>query len=225
MYTVSEIIQKLKKYNKKEFHIHHTWSPDLSDFHNWNHYNLQEAMRNYHIYERGFPDIAQHVTQFPDGKFLIGRDFENAPASSKGYRPDGSAWNQDYVFMIENVGNFDKEPIPDIVWKNNVQIAAYFVANGGTVRFHNQMDPSKSCPGTKFDYAKFMTDVKKAVEKEHWADRHRDNLIRKGIVVFEERYDDPDTRGETFALLDRITDDYQKKIDLLQIQLNEIQEK
>ena len=40
--------------------------------------------------------------------------------------------------------------------------------------------------------------------KEHWAQKYYDNLIAKGVRIDETRFDDPITRGEVFALLDRI---------------------
>ena len=205
LYTVDEIIEKLKKYDKSELHIHHTWKPNLNDFNGLNHVSLQNGMRNYHINERDFIDIAQHVTQFPDGKFMIGRDFAEYPNSASGYRPDGSHWNRSFVFMIENIGNFDTEEIPKVMWDNNVKLGAYFVENGGTVLFHNQMDKSKSCPGTKFKYDKYIEDVVELIKNEnHWAEKHFDSLNNKGIVIHEKRFDANITRGEVFALLDRI---------------------
>lgn len=48
---------------------------------------------------------------------------------------------------------------------------------------------------------KYMKDKKK-----HWAEKHYENLNRKGIVVHEKRFDDKITRGEVIALIDRATD-------------------
>ncbi len=42
------------------------------------------------------------------------------------------------------------------------------------------------------------------VEKDHWAQEHYDSLIKKGLVINHKRFDDKITRGEVFALLDRI---------------------
>ncbi len=42
--------------------------------------------------------------------------------------------------------------------------------------------------------------------KEHWAQKHYDSLIAKGVEIENTRFDDPITRGEVFALLDRIID-------------------
>lgn len=40
----------------------------------------------------------------------------------------------------------------------------------------------------------------------HWAEKHYNSLIAKGLVINEKRYDDSLKRGELFALLDQITD-------------------
>ena len=42
--------------------------------------------------------------------------------------------------------------------------------------------------------------------KEHWAQQYYDSLIAKGVRIDETRFDDPITRGEVFALLDRFKD-------------------
>jgi N-acetylmuramoyl-L-alanine amidase len=49
---------------------------------------------------------------------------------------------------------------------------------------------------------------KKAIREteEHWAEVHYENLKKKGIEIFEKRFDDSMTRGEVFAILDRLTD-------------------
>lgn len=39
---------------------------------------------------------------------------------------------------------------------------------------------------------------------EHWAEKHYKSLNQKGVIIHEKRFDDNITRGEVFALLDRI---------------------
>lgn len=39
---------------------------------------------------------------------------------------------------------------------------------------------------------------------EHWAEKHYESLNKKGVEIYEKRFDDNLTRGEVFALLDRI---------------------
>lgn len=38
----------------------------------------------------------------------------------------------------------------------------------------------------------------------HWAEKHKKSLEAKGIPIYDTRYDEPMTRGEVFALLDKI---------------------
>lgn len=40
--------------------------------------------------------------------------------------------------------------------------------------------------------------------KPHWAEKHKTSLESKGIKINDTRYDEYMTRGEVFALLDRI---------------------
>lgn len=46
--------------------------------------------------------------------------------------------------------------------------------------------------------------VSETVQEPHWAEKHFVSLNKKGIEIQEKRYDDPITRGEIFALLDRV---------------------
>ena len=69
----------------------------------------------------------------------------------------------------------------------------------------------KNCPAYTLQhwdsYIKSIEEYYKEItEKPHWAEQYKFNLEKKkkGIVIHEERYDDPITRGEVFALLDRI---------------------
>lgn len=45
---------------------------------------------------------------------------------------------------------------------------------------------------------------KTEIQKEHWAEKHFESLKNKGIEINEKRFDEPMTRGEVFALIDRI---------------------
>jgi hypothetical protein len=53
------------------------------------------------------------------------------------------------------------------------------------------------CPGKYFP----MEEMIDSLPKDHWAKQYRDTLIRNGITIDEERYDDAMTRGEAFALI------------------------
>lgn len=46
--------------------------------------------------------------------------------------------------------------------------------------------------------------VKFVSNKKHWAEKYYESLRKKGIKIHEKRFDDKITRGEVFALLDRV---------------------
>ena len=51
-------------------------------------------------------------------------------------------------------------------------------------------------------YIKQIIEVKEI--KEHWAEKYYQSLLKKGIEINDRRFDDTITRGEIFALLDRL---------------------
>ena len=78
--------------------MHHTFIPAYKHFKGDNHFQLCDSMEKAHQ-ERGFAEIAQNITTYPDGKLMICRNFDKVPAGIKGANSNG--------ICIENVGNFD----------------------------------------------------------------------------------------------------------------------
>ena len=78
---------------------HHTWSPCYKQFNGSNHLQLQKNMRDYHVNNADYADIAQNFTVFPDGMICTGRSMNVAPAGCRGANANG--------ICIENLGNFD----------------------------------------------------------------------------------------------------------------------
>ena len=77
---------------------HHTYIPSYTNFHQTNHFDLLAAMERAHL-ERGFSEIAQNLTTFPDGSVAVCRSIDTIPAGIKGANRNG--------ICVENVGNFD----------------------------------------------------------------------------------------------------------------------
>lgn len=140
---------------------HHTYSPNYALFKGNNHFELQKAMKTYHMNSNGWADIGQHFTTFPDGTIVTGRSLEKIPACIYG--------NNSYAICIENLGNFDKnadsmtmEQVDTIIRMtaaickkfnipvNTDKIVYHHWFNLSTVERNNGNKNNKSCPGTNF---------------------------------------------------------------------------
>jgi hypothetical protein len=141
---------------------HHTWLPDYTTFKGNNHFKLLNSMETSHL-ERGFSQIAQNITTFPDGTVAICRPFEEMPAGIKGANGNG--------ICIEHVGNFDKgkdkmtNAHRETIIEVNRLLCTRFklIPSTDTVVYHHWYDlttgarvaesansNTKSCPGTDF---------------------------------------------------------------------------
>lgn len=141
--------------------IHHTYIPSYKHFTGDNHFTLLTGMRRSHL-ERGFSDIAQHFTTFPDGNIGTGRPLNSIPAGIKGANSN--------AICIENLGNFDqggdqmtpghKRAILALVGAlcnrfvipvdiKHIVYHHWYDLNSG-VRNDGNGGSTKSCPGTAF---------------------------------------------------------------------------
>jgi hypothetical protein len=139
-------------------HMHHTWRPDHRQ---WRGVASMEGMWRFHTQERGFSDIAQHLTIDPEGFVWTGRSWNAAPASAVGHNGNGVAG----PFMFEVVGNFDRggdtfagaqrHAVLDVIALVNRR----FGLDAGTLLFHNQVS-AKTCPGNSIDHDAFVAEVR-----------------------------------------------------------------
>lgn len=141
---------------------HHTYIPGYRHFKGDNHFALCQSMERSHL-ERGFAEIAQHFTSFPDGRIMVGRSLDKIPAGIKGANANG--------ICIEHLGNFDKggdkmtEAHRSTILTMSKLLLKRFklVASDQTVVYHHWYDltlgkriakegtgSTKSCPGTNF---------------------------------------------------------------------------
>jgi hypothetical protein len=131
-------------------HMHHTWRPTRTQ---WKGLATVEAMWRAHTEERGFSDIAQHVTIAPDGLIWTGRNWNLPPASATGHNGNTSVG----PFMFEMVGDFDagREAWEGRQRQTALEVTALVLKRFGLrasdLHFHRQM-ANKSCPGTGIDY-------------------------------------------------------------------------
>jgi N-acetylmuramoyl-L-alanine amidase len=141
-------------------HIHHTWRPTAGQW--WGKQTV-EAMRRVHMEERGWNDIAQHLTIGPDGSLWSGRALAAAPASAIGHNGNAS----EGPFMIEMVGDFDigrdpfRAPQSTMVYRAVALLCLHFNLRAQDVRFHREFNAAKSCPGTQLGLEPFRAEVAK----------------------------------------------------------------
>jgi hypothetical protein len=141
---------------------HHTFVPSYKNFTGSNHFQLCRSMEQAHK-ERGFAEIAQHLTTFPDGKIMVCRNLNSVPAGIKGANNNG--------ICIENVGNFEKRKDSMSILQKECIIHItrsllqqfHLVPSEQTVVYHHWYDlntgkrilkegtgTTKTCPGTTF---------------------------------------------------------------------------
>lgn len=208
--TTKQLIARLDKFTFKQLHIHHTWKPNHSNFDGKNHIKLQNGMYDYHM-SKGWIDIGQHVTLAPDGKWVTGRDFDDAPASISG-------WNL-RAFAVEMLGDFDigQDSLEGEQRLSILELTAYFIKRFGEdcVKFHREgPDVTKTCPGTGINKEIFMREAKwtmgrafKDVDDARWSAKHIEAAKELGIVKGDDKGmfnpSDPITREEATVLMMR----------------------
>ena len=118
-------------------------------------------MWRFHTQERGFSDIAQHLTIAPDGGLWTGRNWNSPPASASGHNGNSTGG----PFMFEMIGDFDRgcdvlggeqlRAVCDVI--RLVQLK--FGLPPEALLFHNHVAP-KSCPGTSIDFNSFVAQLR-----------------------------------------------------------------
>jgi hypothetical protein len=140
---------------------HHTYIPGYAHFTRTNHFSLLRSMRRNHMEQRGWSNIGQSLTTFPDGTIALCRPLRDTPAAIKGANTGSIA--------MEHVGWFDagKDQMTDahkeIIIRANALLCQRFALSPSTetIVYHHWYDlvtgkrtngtgSTKSCPGTAF---------------------------------------------------------------------------
>lgn len=133
---------------------HHTEEPSYADFNGSNHFVRLTAMKSFHVNTRGFSDIAQNLTTFPDGTIAVCRPMNTSPAGIEGANTG--------AICIEHLGNFDagKDKMTaaqrNTIIQMNALLARRFKLEVNTKAFiyhhwfPNKKGQIKTCPGTAF---------------------------------------------------------------------------
>ncbi|WP_175526701.1 caspase family protein [Geopseudomonas sagittaria] len=130
--------------------MHHTWRPSHRDFKG---HETIVGMWRFHTQEKGWSDIAQHITIDPEGFIWLGRNWNRPPASAAGHNGN-SAFGP---FMFEMIGDFDQghDSLVGAQRETALRVVALvqqrFDLPVTSLRFHNSMS-AKSCPGSSLVY-------------------------------------------------------------------------
>jgi len=146
----AELIEQFPwRRNITEVHVHHTFRPNHDDFALRPPIQTIEGMWRFHTQERGFSDIAQHITIDPTGMIWTGRDWNTPPASATGFNGNSAKG----PFMFEMIGDFDKDrdtwkdPQRSVAIEVIARVQKIFNLEAEAFRFHNAMS-TKTCPGS-----------------------------------------------------------------------------
>jgi N-acetylmuramoyl-L-alanine amidase len=136
--------------------MHHTFRPSHADY---DGAPCIERMCRFHVDDRKWDDIAQHVSIAPDGVIWTGRDWNKTPASVGGVLNQGA-------FMFEAIGNFDAGQ--DVLKDEQLQSVTHviravqrrFRLPPEALLFHRDVPVTvKTCPGTSVDKADILRRV------------------------------------------------------------------
>jgi hypothetical protein len=164
-FTFAEYVDYLKPFVAKvkfsQVHVHGTWKPTIADYRKASDkMKIIQTMWRFHAITQNWGDIAQHATIDPDGFIWEGRSLLEAPASAVGYNdPDN---DRIHPFMFEMIGNFDigAEKLEGAQLATAVKLTSSIMTMWklpeAQIKFHREMNPGKTCPGSSVNKSAFL---------------------------------------------------------------------
>jgi hypothetical protein len=140
-------------------HLHHTWRPNHRQYKG---HDTILSMWRYHTEEKGWSDIAQHLTIAPDGTLWLGRNWNQPPASASGHNGNTVSG----PFMIEVIGDFDtgQDRFEGKQREATLQVIHALQTTRDlpveSLRFHNQMS-QKTCPGSSLNRQAVLKELRR----------------------------------------------------------------
>ncbi|RCW47638.1 peptidoglycan recognition protein family protein [Paenibacillus prosopidis] len=164
-FTFAEYVEYLQTFVSKvkftQVHVHGTWKPTIADYRKaTDKMKIIQAMWRFHTVTNNWGDIAQHATIDPDGYIWEGRSLLEAPASSVGY--NDSSPDRIHPFMFEMIGNFDvgAEKLEGAQLATSVKLTNAIITlwklPEAQIKFHREMNPAKTCPGSAVNKGVFI---------------------------------------------------------------------
>ncbi|CAM3979399.1 peptidoglycan recognition protein family protein [Paenibacillus alkaliterrae] len=164
-FTFTEYIDYLRPFVSQvkfsQVHVHGTWKPTIADYRKAkDKMKIIQGMWRFHTVTNKWGDIAQHATIDPDGYIWEGRSLLEAPASSVGFNdPDH---DRIHPFMFEMIGNFDigaekleGSQLAAAVKLTNAILTMWKLPHE-QIKFHREMNPGKTCPGSGINKSAFV---------------------------------------------------------------------
>ncbi len=157
--------------------------------------DLTEYIDNYHGYK------SWHLTIISTKAFQELPFIENGWHAGDGYNGPGNR-----ISIALEIGE-------DEISENTAKVFVAYLMKEYNIPIENVKPhkhwSGKNCPAyTLQHWDSYIKEIeeyyKEIIKKPHWANKHKLSLESKGIIINEERFDDFMTRGEVFALLDRI---------------------
>ncbi len=164
-FTYAEYVEYLKTFVSRvkfsQVHVHGTWKPTIADYRKAaDKMRIIQAMWRFHEITNNWGDIAQHATVDPDGYIWEGRSLLVAPASAVGF--NDSDRDGIHPFMFEMIGNFDTgaEKLEGAQLATAVKLTSAILKlwnlPDSQIKFHREMNPTKTCPGSGVSKASFV---------------------------------------------------------------------
>ncbi len=186
--------------------LHHTWSPAAAQYKGR---PTIEAIRRYHVQDRGWSDIGANAYACPDGTVFTGRPLSAsnwAHAQVSLSRPEAEAkalaggnglWFNQYAFGLETVANFDSEPTDtgssgmalETALRVLTVVHTVYGLPASRLFFHRDV-ADKSCPGSKLNRATIRAELERRLrggitvqpDVDEWAKQAVEQVIAEGLM-------------------------------------------
>jgi Caspase domain/N-acetylmuramoyl-L-alanine amidase len=169
----------------RSIHLHHTLRPSRRQFEG--EISL-EAVRRIHR-DKGWMDIAQHVTIDPDGEAWTGRSWNMPPASAAGNNGTPEAG----PLMVSVVGDFNRggDELDGKQRSVLIQVLGYLLARFDLpkelIHLHRQLSPAVFCPGTAVDWNQVVNEAGDFKAKLHHSSTGSRSSLEE-LPEFDDKY-------------------------------------
>ncbi|CRK61158.1 FIG01032994: hypothetical protein [Alloactinosynnema sp. L-07] len=132
--------------------VHHTATPNTTDFSRPHAFKLSRAIQNYHMDRRGWIDTGQQFTNSRGGHITEGRhgSLDAVRTGTKHVQGANVANRNSQVIGIENEGLYTAATMPDQQWAALVELVTFIAREYGIkptqIRGHRDFS-STQCPG------------------------------------------------------------------------------